>query len=162
MSPRYVAVLIAAIAMIGGTVALAKPAALGFRPQTVAQASPESIPRRTERGWLKELNLSPDQIQKIRAIRSQYKESLAQKRQAVQQAQQTLRDSMVGDTSQDQLQQQYNQLKTLRQELADTQFASVLAMRAILNPEQRRQFAEHMQKQQKHRRDRLPEEQKQS
>jgi len=167
MSPRYVAVLIAAIAAIGGTVALAKPAALRLQapiqaPTMMAQTQTESMPKRAGRGWLKELNLTPDQIQKIRAIRSQYKDSLAQKRQAVQQAQQTFRESMAGDASQEQLRQQYSQLKALRQDLADTQFASTLAIREVLNPEQRGKFLEHMQKQQGQRRDRLQERQEKS
>jgi Spy/CpxP family protein refolding chaperone len=77
----------------------------------------------------------------MRAIRSQYKDKISQGRQNVRQAQQELRELMVGTASEDQLRTKYSQVKTLKQQVGDIQFESMLATRKVLNAEQRRTFA---------------------
>ena len=147
MSPRYISAIIAAIVALGGAVVLANPTYL-LSGGSIAQApagAPPDAPNRGGPGWLRDLNLNPDQVQKIQAIRSQYKDQLAQRRQAARQAHQELRVLMAGDASTDAVRQKYNQVKTLKQELADAQFDSMLAMREVLTVEQRRQFADRMQ-----------------
>ncbi len=114
----------------------------------IAQVPKQITQNRPGRGgWLKELNLSPEQIQKIREIRNQYKDRLSQQRQAVQQAQRELKDLMAGNASADQVRQKHSQMQTLQQQLADTRMESMLAIRAILTPEQRQKLTEVMRQQ---------------
>jgi len=148
MSPRYVFALIAAVAALGGAVAIANPSVL--RLPSIAQAptaAPSSKPPRPdESGWLEDLNLSADQVQQMRAVRSQYKDKISQGRQNVRQAQQELRELMAGTASEDQLRTKYSQVKTLKQQVGDIQFESMLATRKVLNAEQRRTFANRVMK----------------
>jgi Spy/CpxP family protein refolding chaperone len=128
---------------VGSAIVLTPPIAglSSVISQSLAQSPPQ--PRRTEtRGWLKELNLSPEQIQKIRQIRGQYQGRLTQQRQAVQQAQQELKELMTGNASTEQIRQKFDQVQRLRQELADTRMDSMLAIRKILTPEQRQKLAD--------------------
>lgn len=153
MSPRRLSLFAAAIVILGGAVAIANPAAL--LPNPIAQVPASPNPAQSDKpaqsdmkdSWLKELNLTPGQVQKIQAIRSQYRNRIVQLRQELRQAQQELRRLMAGDASADQVRQQYRRVKTLRQLLADAQFESMLATRELLNPEQRQKFADRMKKQ---------------
>ncbi|MBW4635005.1 MAG: Spy/CpxP family protein refolding chaperone [Iphinoe sp. HA4291-MV1] len=130
---------------LGSGIALAKPSLLS--PQVVAQnPTPSPHQQRSQSGWLKDLNLTPQQMQQIKAIRNQSKNQIAQKKQAIRQAQQELQALMGSTTSQDQVRNKYNQLKTLKQQLADAQFDNTLAIREVLNAQQRQKFAEQMYK----------------
>ncbi|MGH2415260.1 MAG: Spy/CpxP family protein refolding chaperone, partial [Microcystaceae cyanobacterium] len=92
--------------------------------------------------------LTAQQMQQIKTIRTQSKDQIDQKRQAFRQAQQELKALMAGTASKEQVRDKYNQLRTLRQEVADVQFDNTLAIREVLNPEQRQKFAEQMHKKQ--------------
>jgi len=130
---------------LGSAIALTPPVALVSsaisQPIAQAQSNQHQV---AERGWLKELNLSPEQIQQIRQIRGQYQGRLTQQRQAVQQAQQELKDLMAGNASTEQVRQKFDQVQRLRQELTNTRMESMLAIRGVLNPEQRQKLAELM------------------
>lgn len=126
---------------LGSSAVLAKPNML------FAQAQP-NVPsnNRGDRNRLMEsLNLSQDQVQRLEAIRQQYKDRISQQKQALSQAQQELRTLMVGTGSASDIRTKYNQVKGLRQQLADLRFESMLAMRDVLNVEQRQKFVELMQ-----------------
>lgn len=155
MSPRHLSIIAATVVLLGGAVAIASPL-LRFQPiaqtptaspsQTPSgQASPDPMsPDRREAGWLKDLNLSADQVQKMRAIRNQYQDKISQGRQSVRQSRQELQTLMAGDATEAQIRAKYNQVKLLKQQVSDTQFESILATRNVLNPEQRRKFANRM------------------
>ncbi len=152
MFPRRIAAIAAAIVVLGGAIAIARPGALF--PNPIAQVSEESRERSRE-DWLKDLNLTPAQLQKIEAIRSRYKNDLTQQRQAVQQAQKELRAMLAGDTPADQVRQKYNEVRTLKQQLANTRFNSLLETREVLNLDQRKKFAERMRHQRREFRERF-------
>ncbi|MBW4626256.1 MAG: Spy/CpxP family protein refolding chaperone [Brasilonema octagenarum HA4186-MV1] len=140
---RTTFIIAATMIALGTSIALAKPNSM--LPQVLAQnPAPTKRPQRGQAGWLKDLNLTPQQIQQIKTIRTQSKDQTAQKRQAIRQAQQELKALMAATASKDQVRDKYNQLRTLRQELADIQFDNTLAIREVLNPEQRQKFAEQM------------------
>lgn len=142
MSPRHLSILIAAIAALGGAVMLAQPS--GLLSQSIAQAP--ASPRLSEgANWLQDLNLTAEQLREIETIRGRYKNQLADKRQAMQQARQQLRNVMASDAPADQVRQQFTQVKSLKQQLVDTHFESMLAIREVLTPEQRQKFADRMQ-----------------
>jgi Spy/CpxP family protein refolding chaperone len=143
---RRVSTVAATIIVLSGISALAQPNLL--LSQVVAQNftnSPRPQPKAS--GWLQELNLTPQQLQQIRAIRNQSKDQLAQKRQAVLQAQQELEALMAGTASKDQVRDKYNQLKLLRDQYIDAQFEITLATREVLNVQQRQRFTAHIYKQ---------------
>jgi Spy/CpxP family protein refolding chaperone len=138
--------VLAAVLMLslGGAIAFTNPTSL--LPQAIAQNTEEQ--RRPDRGkarLIQELNLTPEQTQQIQAIQNQYQDQISQRRQAVRQARQELLDLMAGTASEAQVREKYRQVETLKQQASQTRFDSMLAMREVLTPEQRRQFAERMQ-----------------
>lgn len=141
MFSRRIAAISAAVVVLGGAIALAKPASLFTNP--VAQVGVEQKDQMND-GWLKDLNLTPDQVQKIKAIRSRNKDNLSQQRQAMQQAQKELKELMAGDASSDQVRQKYDQVKALKQQLGEARFNTLLEIRNVLTLEQRQKFAERM------------------
>ena len=111
---------------------------------SISQEAP--LPVKRGMGWLRDLDLKPDQMQKIQAIRRQSRDQIDRQRQEIQQGQQELRSLMASDASVDQIREKYRQVKRVREELADQQFNSLLEMRQVLTPDQRRKFAERMQR----------------
>ena len=96
MSPRHLSILAASLILLGGTVAIANPAGLFTRHRPQAETSLSATdPGFDREGWLGNLNLSPEQIQKVRSIRNQHKDTLVQQRKAVGQAQRQLREMMT-------------------------------------------------------------------
>jgi len=143
---RPLPTIAAALILLGGAVVLARPmqsSAPASSPETIAQ-SPAASPKQPGMGWLRDLDLSPDQMQKIRSIRGQYQDKLMSQRQAARQAQRELRTLMAGDASVETIRQKYREAQTLKQQVADTQFNSMLEMRQVLTPQQRQKFAERM------------------
>ncbi|MEH2111073.1 Spy/CpxP family protein refolding chaperone [Nostoc sp.] len=136
---RRVSILAAAMIALGSTIALAKPTLISH--QVIAQN-----PHAKSGGWLKDLNLTSQQLQQIKQIRNQSKQQIAQKSQEIRQGQQELHDLMAGTATKEQVRSKYNQINLLKQQLSDTQFENTLAIREILNPEQRQKFADRMYK----------------
>ncbi len=93
-----------------------------------------------------DLNLKQDQVQKIQAIRNQYKDKTAQPRQALKQADQELQALMATTASEDEIREKYLQVENLKQQVQSLQFDQMLAIREVLTPEQRSQAAELIQK----------------
>lgn len=138
---RRVCVLASLFLCLGSTIALAEP-------RLSDQATSFQLAQRRqarEGGLLRELNLSRDQIQRMKAIRNQYKGQIEQRRQTLRQAQQELRSLMAGSASRGQIMDKFRQVESLRQQLAELQFNSMLDVREILTPEQRRKLAETLQ-----------------
>lgn len=141
MFPRRISIIAAAVIALGGAIALANPATLFSNP--LAQA-PMERKNRSEEGWLENLNLSQEQVQKIQTIRSRYRNTLSGQRQAMQQAQKEMRELLASDASADQVRQKYSQVKALKQQHSDNRFNSLLEIREVLTLEQRQQFVERM------------------
>ncbi|MFM7448593.1 MAG: Spy/CpxP family protein refolding chaperone [Leptolyngbyaceae cyanobacterium] len=96
--------------------------------------------------WLRDLNLTPVQVNQMNQIRDRYRDQLNQQRQALRQAQQRLQQLLSSsNASQRALLAQHRQVQALRQRLSDTQFESILAMREVLTPEQRAKLAQQLQ-----------------
>ncbi len=131
---------------LSSAVAVAAPKVL---PQMIAQNTEGQRPH--AQYWdklMQELNLTPDQAQKIQAIRDQYKDQIAQRRQAVVQARRELQDIMVGTASEDQIREKHSQVEALEQQVREAGFDQMLAIRGVLTPEQRSQAAQIIQKRQ--------------
>lgn len=104
---------------------------------------------------LKQLNLSSDQIQRMRAIRESKKDELQVTGQKLRQAQQELRNLMTGTASADLIRSKFNEVQALMQQRAKLGFEQMLSLREVLTPAQRTQFAQLMQQRQGERRQRL-------
>ncbi len=146
---------------LGSAVAFAAPNLLLV--QKIAQ-NPVGQQGHKDQHWdrlLQQLNLTPEQAQKVQSIRDQYNLELAQRRQALQQAKQELQDLMVSTASEDQVRQKHSQVETLEQQLRSVGFEQMLAIRQVLTPDQRRQAAEIIQKRQEDFRNRLSKQQQQ-
>jgi periplasmic protein CpxP/Spy len=86
---------------------------------------------------VKELNLSPDQIQRLQQIRKNARGKTQARRQALQTARQELNQLLQSNASADLVRQKRQQVQTLQREIADANFENTLAIREILTPEQR-------------------------
>jgi len=119
-------------------------------PEILAQAP--NRPDRSENAdmpsgkMLKQLNLSTEQLQKLKAIRDRDLVRIRELAQQSRQAGKELRDLMASPESSDVIRTKHNQVLTLQQELQKQHFERMLAMREILTPQQRSQFNESMQK----------------
>jgi|JFJP01.1.fsa_nt_gi Spy/CpxP family protein refolding chaperone len=105
---------------------------------------------------LKQLNLTPEQLQKLKVIRDRDLTQMRELSQKVRQANQELRQLLAGTESSDVIRVKHTQVMALQQELQKQHFERMLAMREILTPQQRSQLNEIMQKN----RDRLREDMK--
>ncbi|HEY9600407.1 MAG TPA: Spy/CpxP family protein refolding chaperone [Allocoleopsis sp.] len=120
--------------------------------QTPSQAAPRGVPNTSES--VQRPNLNSDQVRKIGEVQKQYRDQIAQRIQQLRQAQQELDALLSGAASEREVRQKYRQVSTLRQQVEDLRFESTLAVRAVLTPQQRRQFADYLQQQRENYRNR--------
>ena len=131
-----------------------KPSAQDLLPETekIAELPIDSL---AERGnnvdmpsgrVLKQLNLSPEQLQKLKTIRDRQITQIRDLGQQSRQANKELRDLLAGTESSDVIRSKHTQVLNLQQELRKQHFERMLAMREILTPQQRSQLNEIMQK----------------
>lgn len=121
--------------------------------QPLAQMPPEDGPPPDageapgDRGprWLQDLDLSPEQLEQMQAIRAQYDDQMRDQHDQLRTARDEMHELLKDpDTSTDRLRQQHAALQTLQQSLGDLRFESMLEMRELLTPAQRATLAERM------------------
>jgi len=139
---RPASLLAAALVLLGSTTTLAEPLIVQSPLLAQARNRPGGAPAES---WLRDLNLSPQQLEQMKKIRQQYQGQLQTQRQSLNQAQQELREFMAGNAPAEQIRQKHTQVRELRREMSDTQFETMLAIREILTPEQRRMLDQRMQ-----------------
>jgi periplasmic protein CpxP/Spy len=86
---------------------------------------------------VKELNLSPEQVQRLQKLRADSHGKNKERRQALLAAKQDLSQLLGSNAPADQIRQKRQQVQSLQREIADTNFENTLAIREILKPEQR-------------------------
>jgi periplasmic protein CpxP/Spy len=86
---------------------------------------------------VKQLNLSRDQIQRLRQLRKNSQGQNKERRQSLQRNKQELNQLIQGNGSSEQIRQKRQQVQSLQREIADINFEHKLAIREILTPEQR-------------------------
>lgn len=144
MSLRRVSVLAVLMLSLGSAFAFVHPNSP--LTQAIAQNTEEQRrPGRDKSQLFQNLNLTPEQNQQIETIQNQYREQIFQRGQALRQARQELVELMAGTASESQIREKYRQVAALQQQVSDLRFDNMLAMREVLTPEQRRQFAERKQ-----------------
>ena len=110
----------------------------------LAQRGPGGGRGRGER-WLQQLNLSPQQQQQLSAIRQKYRGQMEPLRQQLRANQNELRQLMASDSANAaSIRAKHDQIASLRQQLDQLRFESMLESREILSPEQRQQLAQLM------------------
>lgn len=125
-------------------------------PQTLAEENPspkpDNHPNRSESAdmpsgkILKQLNLSPEQLQKLKEVRDRDRDRIRDLSQQSRQANRELRDLLASNESSAVIRQKHTQVLNLQQELQKQHFERMLAMRDILTPQQRSQLNEIIQK----------------
>ena len=95
---------------------------------------------------LKQLNLTPEQLQKLKAVRDRDQTQMRELGQKLRQANKELQDLLAGTEGSDVIRAKHTQVMELKQELQNKHFERMLAMRDILTPQQRSQLKDIMQK----------------
>ncbi len=95
---------------------------------------------------LKQLNLTPEQLQKLKAVRDRDQTQMRELGQKLRQVNKELQDLLAGTESNDVIRAKHTQVMDLKQELQNKHFERMLAMRDILTPQQRSQLREIRQK----------------
>ena len=114
--------------------------------ETQDNRNPGAFPRPKRRQrhgeFLRSLNLSRSQIRQLMVLRAQYKPEIREHRFKLRTARMELRDLMGSDASSNEVEEKFNQVQSLRQQLEQLRFKTMLGIRDILNKEQRRAFLE--------------------
>lgn len=104
--------------------------------------------------WIQKVNLTPEQTQRMQTISNKYRNDISASAKALRQAQFELGQMLGSDASLDSLRQKHRQVETLKQKVGQLRFESLLEMREVLSPEQRRQVAQNIQNRIKMRKER--------
>lgn len=145
---RRVSLSSALLLILGSAIAIAKPKPL--LDQNLLQtlgAKGSEVPG--ELKVLGRLNLTAEQTQKLNTIYYHYKEEISQRKKTLRQTTRRLRTLLVSTASTEEIRTQYRQVEMVRQQLETASFESMLAMREVLTPAQRSQFAQLMEQQEK-------------
>jgi periplasmic protein CpxP/Spy len=133
---------------IGSNIAFANPiksSSPSVEPNLIAQSNRRLIRKGEGRDELmKQLNLNSQQQQQLTAIRQKYQGQMKQLNDQLRQNQQELKTMMDGTTPANTITAKHNQVMGLRQQLDKLRFQSMLESRDVLNPDQRKQFAQLM------------------
>ena len=90
----------------------------------------------------KELNLSDQQKAEMKKIHEQNHDAMKEKREAVKQAKDQLKNAMDSNADDSKLRSYFNALQKAQNSAGEQRFEKALAIRKILTPEQRQKFRE--------------------
>ncbi len=96
--------------------------------------------------FMQQLKLTDAQQKQIMTIRSKYKNSLEQRREALKTTEEQLQRLMASSASVEVIQVKHTEFKRLMEEMENLRFNSMLEIREILTPSQRAQIAQLMNK----------------
>ncbi len=98
--------------------------------------------RRGRRGdhSMKHLNLTEEQREKIKTIRQSHREKIKAARERMKNARTAFKEAMKNGASNSALNSKHEEKLSSRSDFARARFAKVLAVRAVLTPEQRKKF----------------------
>lgn len=119
--------------------------ALGF---STAQARPGHHGGPKMHKLMKELNLTGEQKDKIKAEREKRKPEMKAAREKAKAAREKLREAFKQNASADQLRTLKNEVQAAQTAAGDLRFEGMLALREVLTPEQRAKFNEWQEKRQ--------------
>jgi periplasmic protein CpxP/Spy len=120
----------------------------------IAQNGETKIPAGSVGKLVKELNLTPVQIEQLQKLRAASGSKTKERRQALRVAKHELAQLIQGNASTTEIRQKRQQVQALQKDLADDRFENTLAIREILTPEQRMKLYQLME-QRRHNRGKL-------
>lgn len=94
-----------------------------------------AAPKNTEK-LIKELSLTPQQVQQLKAIQERFRPSKQELRQSIAAAEKELASLMLNEAGAGQIQSKRNQISSLKQQLAAVRARHHEAVRSILSSEQ--------------------------
>ncbi|MGA9378191.1 MAG: Spy/CpxP family protein refolding chaperone [Phormidium sp.] len=106
---------------------------------------PNNPPNQDVPKWIQRVNLTAEQTQRMQTISNKYKGQILASAKSLRQAQFELGQMLGSDASIDSLRQKHRQVEALKQKLGNLRFESLLEMREVLTPQQRRQVAQNLQ-----------------
>jgi Spy/CpxP family protein refolding chaperone len=98
----------------------------------------------------KELNLTDEQVQKIKQTRDKNQEARKTARKNAKAARDALHDAMQTDASDTALREKFKEVQSAMQAAASAHFEEALEIRKTLTPEQRKKFRSVMEKKGRH------------
>ncbi|MCM1982014.1 Spy/CpxP family protein refolding chaperone [Lyngbya confervoides] len=131
---------VAVSALILGPVPNAKPQAEVFLGQVEDGGRLRNRPQRRE--FLRSLNLSRSQIRELQQIRRDYQPRMRSQRQRLWEEREAFRQLLSSNASNAAVEDQFEVVQTLRQDLDRLRLESVTAMRSVLTPAQRQILAD--------------------
>ncbi|MFB2878274.1 Spy/CpxP family protein refolding chaperone [Floridanema aerugineum] len=136
---------IAFLTLLISAVAIANPKPWFSQPTSQNPNLPNNPPNQDVPKWIQRLNLTTEQAQRMQTISNKYRGQIVESAKSLRQAQFELGQMLGSDASIDSLRQKHRQIETLKQKVGSLRFESLLEMREVLNPEQRRQVAQNLQ-----------------
>jgi Spy/CpxP family protein refolding chaperone len=126
-------------------------AVLLMSSNAMAQPGPDASPHeggpRHEMMMLQKLNLTPDQKSKMQALRKEKQNQTESLKTEIDAKRDAFHALMKSDASEAEIRKAHAALQALHQKMADLNFENLLAIRAILTPEQRKEMQAHMSEQ---------------
>ncbi|ELS00838.1 P pilus assembly/Cpx signaling pathway, periplasmic inhibitor/zinc-resistance associated protein [Xenococcus sp. PCC 7305] len=148
---KYMFPAIATALLISPLAVNALPSNPGTNNSTESRLPITQLAHRNQKGGhgnmkklLEQLDLTPEQSQKIDAIHEEFHSENETLFQEMRSNHQELRSLLASDASQEQLRQQHQKIQNLRQQLGTNRFETMLQVRELLTPEQRTQMSELM------------------
>jgi periplasmic protein CpxP/Spy len=90
------------------------------------------------------LNLTPDQTQKLKSIRQEYKDPIREQQRNLREARQVMQQMIGTNTPASTVLSKFQEVQQMQQSLSQLRFKSLLAMREVLTSAQRQQLAQQM------------------
>jgi periplasmic protein CpxP/Spy len=90
------------------------------------------------------LNLTPDQTQKLKSIRQEYKDPIREQQRNLREARQVMQQMIGTNTPASTVLSKFQEVQQMQQSLSQLRFKSLLAMREVLTSTQRQQLAQQM------------------
>lgn len=134
--------------LITGLAVITLFAGAGVNTAVLAQGMPFPAMGNENKGWMKEdkmmgrLNLTPEQRQKMAAVREKYWPQISSLKEQLRAERNILREMMAKNESETNLRNQHQKIIALEQKIQTLSFESMLEMRNILTPEQRQQWGD--------------------
>ena len=88
----------------------------------------------------KELNLTPEQQEKIKKLHDAAKDEMKSKKEAMKKAAEEFEASLQGSETGEKIRAQFSKLQAAQDEFAKARLEKILSVREVLTPEQRKNF----------------------
>lgn len=129
---------------VTATGTLVSSSSVSSQPNLPTEKEPPQNQTPSSGQLMRDLDLSTEQINKIKQIRQKYHHQIVQITLPLRAAQQELTKMMTGNVSVETIRDKYEEVVFLKEQLNDLRFASMLEMREVLSLKQRTQLAQSM------------------